>query len=184
MYGGLPLTVTMKTDEQKAVYLQNLFRETYLKDIVERNRLGKPRELEDLINVLTSSIGSLTNPTKLQATFKSRLHSTISNQTIRSYIACLEEAFLIHEAKRFDVKGRKYIGTPLKYYFEDVGLRNARLNFSQVEENHLMENVLYNELRLRGFHVDVGVVSQRYDENGVFMIGLFDFLKSPDSLDG
>lgn len=162
MYGGLPLVATMKTDEQKTTYLINLFSETYLKDILERNKLGREQELGDLLNVLASTIGSLTNPTKLAATFKSELHSSISVNTINRYIGYLDDAFLITKAKRYDVKGRKYIGTPLKYYFEDVGLRNARLNFSQVEETHLMENVLYNELRIRGFHVDVGSVALRY----------------------
>ena len=162
MYGGLPLTTTLKTDEQKAKYLINLFRETYLKDIAERNTIEKPQEMEDLLNILASSIGALTNPSKIEATFQSRLHSSISDNTINKYIGYLKEAFLIDEAKRYDVKGRKYIGSPLKYYFEDVGLRNARLDFRQVEEPHLMENVLYNELRMRGFNVDVGSASQRY----------------------
>ena len=166
MYGGLPLTVTMKSDEQKVQYLMSLFRETYIKDIVERNNIEKQQELEALLNVLASSIGSLTNPTKIEATFKSRLHSSISNNTISKYIGYLKEAFMINEAQRYDVKGRKYIGSPLKYYFEDVGLRNARLDFRQVEETHLMENILYNELRMRGYNVDVGTVNQRYiDKN-------------------
>jgi len=164
LYGGLPFTVTRQTDEEKSEYLQHLFRETYLKDIIERNHLEKRQELEDLLNVLASSIGSLTNASKIVATFKSRLGSTISINTVKSYISYLQEAFLIQEAKRYDVKGRKYIGTPVKYYFEDVGLRNALLNFRQTEETHLMENIIYNELRLRGYHVDVGNVSQRvYD---------------------
>lgn len=161
LYGGLPFTVTRQTDEEKSEYLQHLFRETYLKDIIERNHLEKHQELEDLLNVLASSIGSLTNAPKIVATFKSRLGSSISINTVKSYIGCLQEAFLIQEAKRYDVKGRKYIGTPVKYYFEDVGLRNTLLNFRQVEETHLMENIVYNELRLRGYHVDVGNVSQR-----------------------
>ena len=161
LYGGLPFTVTRQTDEEKSEYLQHLFRETYLKDIIERNHLEKHQELEDLLNVLASSIGSLTNAPKIVATFKSRLGSSISINTVKSYIGYLQEAFLIQEAKRYDVKGRKYIGTPVKYYFEDVGLRNTRLNFRQVEETHLMENIVYNELRLRGYHVDVGNVSQR-----------------------
>ena len=161
LYGGLPFTVTRQTDEEKSEYLQHLFRETYLKDIIERNHLEKHQELEDLLNVLASSIGSLTNAPKIVATFKSRLGSSISINTVKSYIGYLQEAFLIQEAKRYDVKGRKYIGTPVKYYFEDVGLRNALLNFRQVEETHLMENIVYNELRLRGYHVDVGNVSQR-----------------------
>ncbi len=162
MYGGLPLAVAMKTDEQKSKYLINLVRETYLKDIVERNSIEKPQELEDLLNVLASSVGSLTNPAKIEATFKSRLHSSISDNTINKYIGYLKEAFIIDAANRYDVKGRKYIGSPLKYYFEDVGLRNARLDFRQIEEPHLMENILYNELRMRGYNVDVGSVRQRY----------------------
>ena len=166
-YGGLPLVATMRTEEQKAAYLTNLFEETYIKDIVERNALRKTQELEDLVDVLASATGSLTNAPKIRATFKSSLHSSISIDTIRSYIDCLEDAFLVSEAKRYDIKGRKYIGAPVKYYFEDVGLRNARLNFRQVEETHLMENVIYNELRARGFSVDVGIVSRRYiDESG------------------
>lgn len=160
-YGGLPLTVTMKTEEQKISYLTNLFKETYLRDIIERYHIEKIQELEDLINILASSIGSLTNPPKLEATFKSVIQSTISLNTIRQYIEYLEDAFIINKANRYNVKGRKYIGTPLKYYFEDVGLRNARLGFRQVEETHLMENVIYNELRSRGYSVDVGMVEKR-----------------------
>lgn len=161
MYGGLPLILSMKTEEQKVEYLTRLFEETYIKDIRERNRIDKVQELNDLINVLASAVGSLTNPSKIEATFKSKLRSDISINTIRQYIVFLQDAFVIHEAQRFDVKGRKYIGSPLKYYFEDVGLRNARLGFRQYEETHLMENILYNELRARGFSVDVGVVPIR-----------------------
>ena len=167
VYGGLPLTVTMKTEEQKINYLTNLFKETYLKDIIERHHIEKTQELEDLVNILASAIGSLTNPPKIEATFKSEIQSTISLNTIRQYIEYLEDAFIINKANRYNVKGRKYIGTPLKYYFEDVGLRNARLGFRQVEETHLMENIIYNELRSRGYSVDVGVVEKRgTDENG------------------
>ena len=161
VYGGLPLTVTMKTEEQKISYLTNLFKETYLRDIIESYHIEKIQELEDLINILASSIGSLTNPPKLEATFKSVIQSTISLNTIRQYIEYLEDAFIINKANRYNVKGRKYIGTPLKYYFEDVGLRNARLGFRQVEETYLMENVIYNELRSRGYSVDVGMVEKR-----------------------
>lgn len=161
VYGGLPLTITMKTEEQKINYLTNLFKETYLKDIVERHNIEKTQELEDLINILASAIGSLTNPPKIEATFKSAIQSTISLNTIRQYIEYLEDAFIINKAHRYNVKGKKYIGTPLKYYFEDVGLRNARLGFRQVEETHLMENIIYNELRSRGYSVDVGVVEKR-----------------------
>lgn len=167
VYGGLPLTVTMKTEEQKINYLTNLFKETYLKDIIERHHIEKTQELEDLVNILASAIGSLINPPKIEATFKSAIQSTIGLNTIRQYIEYLEDAFIINKANRYNVKGRKYIGTPLKYYFEDVGLRNARLGFRQVEETHLMENIIYNELRSRGYSVDVGVVEKRgKDENG------------------
>lgn len=167
VYGGLPLVATMRTDEQKIHYLTNLFTETYLKDIIERYHIDKIQEMDDLLNVLASFVGSLTNPSKIEATFKSTIHSNISMNTIRQYLAYLEDAFLIHKAYRYNVKGRKYIGTPLKYYFEDVGLRNARLGFKQVEETHLMENIIYNELRSRGYLVDVGVVEKRErDERG------------------
>lgn len=167
VYGGLPLVATMRTDEQKIHYLTNLFTETYLKDIIERYHIDKIQEMDDLLNVLASFVGSLTNPPKIEATFKSTIHSNISMNTIRQYLAYLEDAFLIHKAYRYNVKGRKYIGTPLKYYFEDVGLRNARLGFKQVEETHLMENIIYNELRSRGYSVDVGVVEKRErDERG------------------
>lgn len=161
LYGGLPLTVTMKTEEQKVSYLTRLFEETYLKDIIERHHIEKTQELEDLVNILASAIGSLTNVPKIEATFKSSIQSKISANTIRQYIEYLEDAFLIHKANRYDVKGRRYIGTPLKYYFEDVGLRNARLEFRQVEETHIMENIIYNELRSRGYSVDVGLVERR-----------------------
>ena len=167
LYGGLPLTVSMNTDEQKISYLQNLFEETYIKDIKERHAIEKVSELNDLINVLASAVGSLNNPSRIEATFKSQLRSDISLNTIKQYIEYIEDAFLVTEANRYDVKGRKYIGTPLKYYFEDVGLRNARLGFRQVEETHLMENVVFNELRARGYQVDVGVVPiRRITEDG------------------
>ncbi|MCM1171706.1 MAG: ATP-binding protein [Clostridium sp.] len=160
-YGGLPLTITMNTDEQRMEYLTRLFEETYIKDIIERSHIEKVQELNDLINILASDIGSLTNASKIEATFKSVMGSNISLNTIRAYIEYLKDAFIVSEANRFDVKGRKYIGTPLKYYFEDVGLRNARLGFRQVEETHLMENIIYNELRVRSYQVDVGVVIKR-----------------------
>ena len=166
MYGGLPLTLSMRTPDQKASYLASLFDEVYLSDVVERNHLTKSQELESLVNVLASSIGSLTNPSKIEATFRSVLHSKLDADTIARYIKHLTEAFLISEATRYDVKGRRYIGTPKKYYFEDVGLRNARLGFRQVEETHIMENIIYNELRARGFSVDVGVVEERTKAGG------------------
>lgn len=160
-FGGLPLTATLATDEMKMGYLVRLFEETYIKDIVERHHIEKVQEMNDLINVLASGIGSLTNATKIKDTFKSVIQSDISVNTVRTYIEYLKDAFIVNEANRYDVKGRKYIGTPLKYYFEDVGLRNARLGFRQIEETHLMENVIYNELCIRGYHVDEGVVMKR-----------------------
>lgn len=165
MYGGLPLTLSMHTPEQKASYLTGLFEEVYLLDVIERNHLTKSQELESLLNVLASSIGSLTNPSKIEATFRSELHSRLDADTVKRYIGHLGEAFLVSEATRYDVRGRRYIGTPKKYYFEDMGLRNARLGFRQVEESHIMENVIYNELRARGFSVDVGVVDRRMKNN-------------------
>ena len=161
VYGGLPLTVTMKTEEQKIHYLTRLFDETYIKDNIDRHHIDKTQELEDLIHILASAIGSLTNAPKIEATFKSVIKSDISLNTIRQYMEYLEDAFIISKANRYNVKGRKYIGTPLKYYFEDLGLRNVRLGFRQIEETHLMENVVYNELRSRGYSVDVGVVEKR-----------------------
>ena len=160
-YGGLPLVWGMRTDQQKIKYLTDLFEKTYISDIIDRNGIEKTEELETLLNVLASAVGSLTNPTKIEATFKSVLKSTISRNTVVQYLGYLKDAFIINEANRYDVKGRKYIGTPLKYYYEDIGLRNARLGFRQVEETHLMENVVYNELLSRGYAVDVGVVETR-----------------------
>lgn len=157
-YGGLPLVVLMKTQEQKMSYLKSLFSQTYIKDILERNKIEKQEQIDDLVNILASNIGTLSNPTKIKDTFKSVLNVDISLNTVNKYINYLEDAFLISKVNRYDIKGRKYIGTPLKYYFEDIGLRNARLNFSQVEQTHIMENIIYNELRLRGYSVDVGVV--------------------------
>jgi predicted AAA+ superfamily ATPase len=157
-YGGLPLILSQKTDEQKAAYLRNLFQETYLVDIIDRNKIRNDYELGSVINILASNIGTLTNPKRIADTFASEEQNRISQNTVSAFISYLEESFLIDKAFRYNVKGRKYIGTPLKYYFEDVGLRNARLNFRQQEENHIMENIVYNELRFRGFNVDVGVV--------------------------
>lgn len=166
VYGGMPLALSMRTDEQKARYLERLFEETYLRDVVDRYGIRRRGELDDLVNVLASGIGTLTNPRKLENTFRSVLHSKISSNTISSYIGYLEDVFVIEEARRYDVKGRGYIGSPLKYYFEDVGLRNARLGFRQVEESYIMENVVYNELRARGYSVDVGVDEKRIREEG------------------
>ncbi len=155
-YGGIPLVVLADEDEQKMALLDSLFKETYIRDIVNRNKIRNVGEMEALLNILSSAIGSLTNPNKLKNTFKSAGNSKITATTITKYIEYLEDAFLIEEAKRYDIKGKSYIGTPLKYYYTDMGLRNARINFRQIEVTHSMENVLYNELRMRGFHVDVG----------------------------
>lgn len=157
-YGGLPLVLTRQEPEEKEEYLLSLFRELYLTDILERHKIHNMEEFNELIDILASSVGSLTNPLKLSRTFKSVKGKTISDVTLTKYLGYLEDSFLINKAVRFDIKGKKYIGSPAKYYFEDVGLRNARLNFRQTEENHIMENILYNELRYRGYRVDVGVV--------------------------
>lgn len=157
-YGGMPLAVLAGTYEEKEEYLKNLFDQVYISDIVNRHHLRGRDEMGELVNILASSIGSLANPLRLSNTFESERKIKLSQFTISSYIDYLEDSFLISKAHRYDVKGKKYIGTPLKYYFTDVGLRNARLGFRQQEENHIMENVIYNELLHRGFSVDVGVV--------------------------
>ena len=167
LYGGLPLILHFETPDQKSNYLKLLFEETYISDIIGRNKIRNRTELEELLNILSSAMGSLTNPSKLSATFKSVRNKTISQTTIKRYIEYLEDSFLIDSAIRYDVKGKKYIGTPSKYYFTDLGLRNARLNFRQVEENHAMENIIFNELKVRGYNVDIGViVSNERDRNG------------------
>ena len=160
-FGGLPMVLKRKTWQQKSEYLSQLFTETYLKDIIPRNNIKHAGELDTLITVLASAVGSLTNPKRISDTFKTETSSSISPATVKSYLDYLEDAFLIKGVQRYDVKGRRYITTPLKYYFEDVGLRNARLNFRQQEENHIMENIIYNELRKRGYNVDVGVVDKQ-----------------------
>lgn len=157
-YGGLPLILTRKTPEQKSKYLIDLMQKVYLDDIIERNQLRGSTIMENLVNILASSIGSLTNPNKLANTFTSNGMGNISDKTISSYIDYLMDSFLISRAERYDVKGKKYISSPYKYYFTDIGLRNARLNFRQQEETHIMENIIYNELLIRGFNVDVGIV--------------------------
>ena len=157
-YGGLPLILTRETDEEKAEYLINLFQKVYLSDIIDRHRIRNREELDELVDILASAVGSLTNPLKLSKTFKSVKNKSISDKTLKKYIDYLTDAFLVSKAVRYDIKGRKYIGSPTKFYFEDVGLRNARLNFRQTEENHIMENNIYNELRIRGYRVDVGLV--------------------------
>ena len=244
-YGGMPLVVSQSDDAAKASYLSELFSETYFKDIIARHSLERTDILDSLVNMLASAVGSLTNPTKLYDTFRSKGVKELSINTLDSYLEYLEEAFIVKKAMRYDVKGKKYIGTPYKFYFSDLGLRNARLNFRQQEETHLMENAIYNELLGRGYNVDVGLVelrernkriqteidfvcnagSRRYyvqsalylpdaektlqesrplnntgdnfrkmivvkdhikpwhTEDGILVVGLFDFLSSPDSLD-
>lgn len=157
-YGGLPLILSRKTDELKAEYLISLFNNIYLKDIKDRNNIKTDEELDILVDIAASATGSLTNPTKLSNSFKSMNQKSLSDKTIKLYLDYLSDAFLIEKSVRFDVKGKKYINTPAKYYFEDIGLRNARLNFRQQEENHIMENIVYTELRSRGYRVDIGVV--------------------------
>ena len=166
LYGGLPLVLRFEKPEDKIAFLKSFFEETYISDIVGRHKIRNRAELEELLNILSSSIGSLTNPNKLSATFKSVKQKTISNATITRYIEYLCDAFLIDSAVRYDVKGKKYIDTPVKYYFTDMGLRNARLNFRQLEETHTMENIIFNELKIRGFNVDIGVVTVNSSKDG------------------
>ena len=163
-YGGLPLAVLAQTEQEKVKYLKGLFKKTYLTDIKERNNVKNDYEMDLLLNIISSSIGSLTNPQKLENTFRSMGKSKLSSATIKQYLDYFADAFLISKAERFDIKGKKYISTPYKYYFADMGLRNARLNFRQIEETHIMENVIYNELCRRGYNVDVGVVEMREAE--------------------
>ena len=167
-YGGMPFVWTLDTHEERSFYLKNLFSQTYIKDVLEKNKINKNEEvLEILLNVLSSSVGSLTNPSRLSNTFESERHLHVSPGTIDTYIGFFMNAFLIDKAERYDVKGRKYIKTPVKYYYTDLGLRNARLGFRQIEETHLMENVIYNDLIRRGYDVDVGVVEVNIrDEDG------------------
>jgi len=169
-YGGLPKLFSFEDDVQKRDYLKVLFAKTYMTDIKERYHIKQDAELEELIDVISSSIGGLTNPQKLENTFKTVKNVQLSKQTIKAYLDILEEAFLIEKSIRYDIKGRKYISTPSKYYFTDLGLRNARIDFRQLEVTHLMENLIYNELRLRGMSVDVGVVvKNEKDDNGISM---------------
>lgn len=160
-YGGMPFVITRPDDVSKMKYLESLFRETYLKDIIERNKLMREDALENILDLLASSIGSLTNPKKIADTINSKKNMKISQNTVTSYIHFLEDAFLFSEAKRYDVRGRSYFDYPYKYYCEDIGLRNARIGFRQQEMPHIMENIIYNELIIRGFSVDVGVVYAR-----------------------
>lgn len=183
-YGGIPLVVLADTEEQKVALLDNLFKETYISDVVKRNKIRNVGEMEVLLNILSSAIGSLTNPNKLKNTFKSVGNSKITATTITKYIEYLEDAFLVESAKRYDIKGKSYIGTPLKYYFMDMGLRNARINFRQMEVTHSMENVIYNELRMRGYGVDVGnltIVENRKDAKAVKKQLEVDFICSKGS---
>lgn len=164
LYGGIPLVLEFSTPDQIIAFLKSLFEETYISDIVGRHNIRNKAELEELLNILSSAIGSLTNPEKLSATFQTVKKKKISNVTIKRYIDYLCDSFLIDSVIRYDVKGKKYIDTPVKYYFTDMGLRNVRLNFRQIEETHSMENIIFNELKMRGFNVDVDVIV-KYDTN-------------------
>lgn len=167
LYGGLPQILSYTTEEQKVRFLKTLFDETYIKDIKERYDIRKDDDLEELINIMASGIGALTNPNKLANTFRSEKKSAISYDTVKDYIDYLCDSFLVEKSTRYDIKGKRYVNSPYKYYFMDLGLRNARINFRQSEKSHLMENMIYNELRVRGFNVDVGVVPVvTKDENG------------------
>ena len=162
-YGGMPLVLLQPTHEDKSLYLSRLFEQIYIDDIMARHSISKDKSvLEDLLNIISSSVGSLTNPSKLARSFQSVRHASISDDTIAKYLDYFVDAFMVYRAQRYDVKGKRYIGSPLKYYFSDIGLRNARLNFRQLEENHLMENVIFNELLYRDFSVDVGVVEYNH----------------------
>lgn len=166
IYGGLPAVALMKTSEQKSSYLKTQLQNVYLKDLVERNNLNSDENIGELLDIIASGISSLTNPTKLANTFKSIKDTSLSALTIDRYITYMQQAFILSKVNKYDVKGKKYISTPYKIYFEDVGLRNARLDFRQIEETHLMENIIYNELRYRGYNVDVGFVETRENIDG------------------
>lgn len=163
-FGGLPKLTEFSTEEDKVNYLKNIFTETYIKDIKDRNGIKNDAEIEELLDILSSTIGSLTNPKKLSDTFKTVKNVSIKPDTIKNYLDYFVDSFLIEQAMRYNIKGKKYINTPSKFYFTDIGLRNARLNFRQMEETHAMENIVYNELKIRGFNVDVGVV-EYYTQN-------------------
>lgn len=168
IYGGLPYTLSFENDNERSKYLKLLFEETYIRDILERNKITNIDELNELLNIVSSQIGSLTNPYNLQNTFKSKKNINLTDKTISKYLDCFEDAFLITKAERYDIKGKKHINSPYKYYFEDLGLRNARLNFRQIDKGHIMENIIYNELLRRGYNVDVGIVEvNETDKNGV-----------------
>ena len=164
IYGGLPYTLSLETDKERSNYLKKLFEETYINDIIDRHKIDNIEELNELLNIISSQIGSLTNPLNLQNTFKSIKGLDLSDKTISKYLEYFEEAFLINKVERYDIKGKKHINSPYKYYFEDIGLRNARLNFRQIDNGYIMENIIYNELLRRGYNVDVGVVT--INENG------------------
>ncbi len=158
LYGGMPAATVLKTVEEKSNYLKNLFDTVYLKDVIERYKIVNIEEFNELINTISSAVGSLTNPTKLENTFKSVKRINLSRVAIQNYLKYLQDCFLIETSLRYDIKGRRYINTPLKYYFTDVGLRNARVGFREYEQTHLMENIIFNELKIRGYNVDVGIV--------------------------
>lgn len=164
-YGGLPLIVEMKTEERKMSYLKEQQQNVYINDVIERNKIANDSELMTLVEIISSGIGSLTNPKKLSDTFKSTMNNSIAPETISKYLKYLEEAFIIEKAKRYDIKGKKYINTPSKFYFSDIGIRNSLINFRQIEETHIMENLIYLELKRRGYNVDVGVIEHRENEN-------------------
>lgn len=168
VFGGMPYIFSLNKDEQKSKYLKDLFEETYIKDIIERNNIqNDTEELEVLLDFVSSAIGSLTNPYKLSRRFLSEKHVSVSHTTISKYLNYFEEAYVLYRTNRYNVKGSRYFSTPLKYYFADIGLRNARLNFRQVEETHIMENIIYNDLIRRGYNVDVGVVEHEVNTKGV-----------------
>lgn len=166
IYGGLPYIYTLENEEEKSKYLKDIFNITYIKDIMERYKINNEKEIIDiLLDLISSSIGSLINPSKLSNRYKSEKKINISSNTISNYLNYLEEAYLIYSVNRYDIKGSKYFSTPLKFYFSDIGLRNARINFRQIEKNHIMENIIYNELKFRGFNIDIGVVEYEIKEN-------------------
>lgn len=165
IYGGLPYTLSFDNDNERSKYLKELLEETYIRDIIERNKINNIEELNELLNIISSQIGSLTNPHNLQNTFKNEKNMILSDKTISNYLEYFIDSFLITKAERYDIKGKKYINTPYKYYFEDIGLRNARLNFRQIDKGHTMENIIYNELLRRGYNVDVGVVEVNETNN-------------------
>ena len=167
IYGGMPRIALLNSHEEKKDYLKNLFEKTYITDIIERNKIANEEIIKDLLNIISSSIGSLTNPLNLANMFKTFKKISVTSATVSKYLDYFINAFIINKAVRYDIKGKKYIGTPLKYYFTDIGLRNAMLDFRQNEEEHIMENIIFNELLLRGFSVDVGVVEYNHkNKNG------------------